>query len=84
MTNTIISTLSSVIDVIQLKLYDFGIEKIDFEKILNERFKRGETPQNVNRNHSLLADNHFQYLNPVCPHCNSNKVTTTEKLNQNK
>ncbi len=75
MTNTVIPTLNCCIDSIQLKLCDFGMEEIDFEKILNERFQRGETPRNVNKNLSLLGDNHFQYLNPVCAHCNSNKVT---------
>jgi len=75
MTSTIIPTLKCCIDSIQLKLYDCGMEKIDFEKILNERVQSTETPRNVNKNLSLLEDNHFQYVHPVCPNCNSKKVT---------
>jgi CRISPR/Cas system-associated protein Cas7 (RAMP superfamily) len=39
MTSTIIPTFSSSIGVIQLKLTDCGMEKIDFEKILMKEFQ---------------------------------------------
>ena len=44
MTSTIISTLSSSIASMQLKLSDFGFQKPDFEKVLIERFQTPETP----------------------------------------
>jgi hypothetical protein len=44
MTNTTISTLSSSIDVIQLKLSDCSPMKIDFEKTIEERLQTVETP----------------------------------------
>ena len=45
MTNTIVSTLSSSIGFIQLKLSDYDQKEIDFDKIINQRFKKVETPQ---------------------------------------
>jgi len=74
MTSEIIPTLKCSIDSIQLKLYNCGMEKIDFEKILNERVPSTETPRNVNKNLSLIEDNHFQYVHSVCPNCNSKKL----------
>ena len=78
MTNKIISTLKCCIDSIQLKLSDFGLEKPGFEKILTERFQTTKTPRNVNKSLNLLADDHFEYVNPVCPYCSSNKVIKQE------
>jgi hypothetical protein len=53
MCNTIISTFSSSINFIQLKLSDFGSMKIDFEKILDERFQNVETSRNVNQKNRI-------------------------------
>jgi hypothetical protein len=39
MTSEIIPTLKCSIDSIQLKLYNCGMEKIDFEKILMKEFQ---------------------------------------------
>ncbi|HSP86530.1 MAG TPA: transposase family protein [Ignavibacteriaceae bacterium] len=78
MTNTIVSTLSSSIGIIQLKLSDFGQKKIDFEKVTAERFQSLETSRNVNKKLELLENNHMDYLNPVCPYCSSNKIIKQE------
>jgi transposase-like protein len=78
MCNIIISTFSSSISFIQFKLSDFGSMKFDFEKILDERFQNVETSRNVNQKLELLEDNHMDYLNPVCPYCNSKKINKQE------
>jgi transposase-like protein len=83
MTNTIVSTLSSSIGFIQLKLSDFGQEEIDFEKIINERFQNVETSRNVNQKLELLDDTHMDYLNPICPYCNSHNITKQEYRDRN-
>src|ERR1039458_7032224 len=58
MTNTIVSTLSSSIGFIQLKLSDYDQKEIDFDKIINRRFKNVETPPNVYQKLELLENNH--------------------------
>jgi transposase-like protein len=52
--------------------------KIDFERILDERFQNVETSRNVNQKLELLENNHIDYLNPICPHCNSKKINKQE------
>ena len=83
MTNTIVSTLSSSIGFIQLKLSDFDQENIDFEKIINERFQNIEPSRNVNQKLELLENNHMDYLNPVCPYCNSYNIIKQEYRDKN-
>jgi transposase-like protein len=78
MCNTLISTFSSSIGVIQLKLSDFDQAQIDFEKIIDERFQNLETPRNVNQKLELLENNHMDYINPICPHYNSKKINKQE------
>ena len=78
MTSTITSALSSSIGFIQLKLSDYGQEKIEFKNIIIERFQKVETTRNINQKLELLEDNHMDYLNPVCPHCNSKKINKQE------
>jgi transposase-like protein len=78
MTNTITSTLSSSIGFIQLKLTDYGQKEIDFDKIINQRFKNVETPSNIYQRLELLENNHMDNLNPICPHCQSKKINKQE------
>jgi len=78
----IVPTLSSCIGSIQLNLFDFGVEKPNFENVLKERFQNPETPRNVNQQLILLDDNHFEYMNPICPYCKSNKVIKQEYRNR--
>lgn len=78
MTSTIIPTLKCCIDSMQLKLSGLGLEKIDFERILEEKLSITEPRRNVNKSLMQLSDNHFEYLNPICPYCNSNKVIKQE------
>ena len=67
MTNEIISALKCYIGSIQLNLFDFGVKKPSFENVLNQRFQTPKIPRNVNQTLNLLANNHFEYVNPVCP-----------------
>jgi transposase-like protein len=83
MISEIIPTLKCCIGSIQLKLYDCGMEKISFERILKEKLKPPETPRNVNNNLNLLEDNHFEYVNPFCPSCSSHKVIKQEYRQRN-
>jgi hypothetical protein len=59
MTNTITSALNSSIGFIQLKLSDYGQEKIEFKNIIIERFQKVETTRNINQKLELLEDNHM-------------------------
>jgi transposase-like protein len=83
MTNEIITTLSCCIGSMQLKLSDFGLKKPSFEKILTEKFQSPQNRLNVNKNLNLLVDNHFEYLNPVCPLCGSHHVNKQEYQDRN-
>jgi transposase-like protein len=78
MTSTITSALSSSIGFIQLKLSDYGQEKIEFKNIIKERFQKVETTRNINQKLELLEDNHMDYLNPICPNCNSKRINKQE------
>jgi transposase-like protein len=78
MTNTIASTLSYSIGFIQLKLTDYGQKEIDFDKIINQRFKNVETPSNDYQKLELLENNHMDYINPICPNCQSKKINKQE------
>ncbi len=83
MFSEIITTLESNIGSIQLNLFDFGVEKPKFEEILNARFQTPETPQNVNKNLKLLANNHLEYITPMCSNCNSKHVIKQEYQERN-
>ncbi len=52
--------------------------KIDFEKILTARIQSNENPRKTNKSLNLIADNHFEYVTPVCPNYNSNKIIKQE------
>jgi transposase-like protein len=78
MTNVIITTFGSMLGSIQLKLSDFGVEKPKFENILTERFQNSKTPRNMNKTLNLLIGNHFEYINPICPICQSYNVNKQE------
>jgi len=78
MTSTITSALSSSIEFIQLKLSDYDQKEIEFEKIIKERFQKVETNRNLNQKLELLENNHMDYINPVCPNCQSKKVNKQE------
>jgi transposase-like protein len=83
MTSTITSALSSSIGFIQLKLTDYDQKEIDFDKIINQRFKNVKTPRNINQKLELLEDNHMDYLHPICPHCSSKNITKQEYRKRN-
>lgn len=83
MTNEVLTTLKCCIDSIQLKLSDFGVEKPIFDKILSERFKPRRINKNINDSLILIADNHFELTNPICPKCNSKHVIKQEYRGRN-
>jgi transposase-like protein len=83
MTNTIVSTLSSSISFIQLKLTDYDQKEFVFDKVINQRFKNVETALNMYLKLELLEDNHMDYINPICPHCQSKKVNKQEYRERN-
>lgn len=83
MTNEIITTLSSSIASIQLNLFDFAVHKPKFEEVLTTRFQTPETPRNVNKTLKLLANNHLEYITPICPNCNSKHVIKQEYQERN-
>lgn len=83
MTSEIIPTLSSCIDSIQLNLFDFGNETPKFEQTLTRRFQNTQTPRNVTKNLKLLENHHFEYINPMCPNCQSNHVIKQEYHTRN-
>jgi transposase-like protein len=83
MTSTIVSTLSSSISFIQLKLTDYDQKEFVFDKIINQRFKNVETAPNMHLKLELLEDNHMDYISPICPHCQSKKVNKQEYRKRN-
>jgi len=83
MTSTIVSTLSSSIGFIQLKLTDYDQKEFAFDNIINQRFKTVETPLNIHQKLELPEDNHIDYINPICPHCQAKKVNKQEYRERN-
>ncbi|GAB6056150.1 transposase family protein [Methanobacterium alkalithermotolerans] len=78
MRNQILTTLNCNIDSIQLKLSDFFTGKNDFETILNDRLKPVKNTQNINQKLYLHENNHFEYINLLCPYCGSKNVIKQE------
>ena len=75
MPKTVLYAPKSCIDFIQLKLSDFICGPPKIEVILTERFLQKDRPYNVNKGLILLANSHFELVNPVCPRCGSDLVT---------
>ena len=75
MPQTVLSALKGCISFIQLKLSDFFGEPPNIDKVLTERFIQEDKPYNVNKGLILLANNHLELVNPVCPRCGSDRVT---------
>lgn len=65
---------NSNLNFIQLKLFDFSEEKIDYEKIISERLNKNPKIENTNQKLFLDENNTFKYDNPVCPDCGSHKI----------
>lgn len=78
MQNQIIPTLKFSIDSIQLKLSDFFTGKHDFETILKDRLKPNYNARNINQKLYLHENNHFEYMNPICPYCGSKNIIKQE------
>ena len=76
--------LNSNIDFIQLKLFDYSEEKIDFEKIISERLHKTPKIENFNQKLFLDENNTFLYVNPICPVCGSHKIIKKGTITKNK
>jgi len=82
MPQTVLSALKGCISFIQLKLSDFLSGQPKIEGILTERFLKKDKPYNVNKGLVLLANNHFELVNPFCPRCGSYQVTKQDYRRQ--
>jgi len=78
MPESLLSALKNCIGFIQLKLSDFFGGEPSIDRVLTERFTHMEKPYRVNKGLILLANNHFELVNPVCPVCGSYQVTKQE------
>jgi transposase-like protein len=78
MPESLLSALKNCIGFIQLKLSDFFGGEPSIDKVLTERLIQKEKPYRVNKGLILLANNHFELVNPVCPVCGSYQVTKQE------
>lgn len=83
MSNLISSALNNSIGFIQLKLCDFGLEEIDFDKIVEQRLQNNNNLVIPAKNLELLEKNRISYINPVCPHCHSHKINKQEYRERN-
>lgn len=54
--------LNSNLNFIQLKLFDFSEEKIDYEKIISERLNKSQNIENTNQKLFLDENNIFSYI----------------------
>ena len=60
-------SLSNSLSSVQLSLFDFGME--DAKERVVKRALNQSLIKNMNDKVQNLDDNHFSYVNPVCPHC---------------
>ena len=76
--------LNSNLNFIQLKLFDFSEEKIDYEKIISERLNKSPNIENTNQKLFLDENNIFSYVNPICPVCGAYKIIKKGTITKNK
>ena len=60
-------SLSDSLSSVQLNLFDFGLG--DGKERVVKRALNQSLMNNMNDKLANLDDNHFEYVNPVCPHC---------------
>jgi len=53
-------------------------KKNDFETILQDRLKPVKNTRNINQKLYLHENNHFEYINLLCPYCGSKNVIKQE------
>jgi transposase-like protein len=75
MTIVSISALNDNIGSIQLNLFGFENEEIDFEERIEENVFYEEKPRNINKNIRIIKEGHFQMIRPICPYCGSIEQT---------
>ena len=78
------SALNSNLNFIQLKLFDFSEEKIDYEKIISERLNKSPNIENTNQKLFLDENNIFSYVNPICQVCGAHKIIKKGTITKNK
>ncbi|MDR2622999.1 MAG: hypothetical protein LBC39_00275, partial [Methanobrevibacter sp.] len=65
------STLARNIGSIQLKLFDFSDEKIDFKSKAEKYAIPQDKKKNINHKICILDNGKYGMLKPVCPDCES-------------
>lgn len=73
-------TSNTNLNFIQLKLFDFSEEKIDYEKIISERLNKSPNIENTNQKLFLDENNIFSYVNPICPDKNHKETIDNEEF----
>ena len=76
--------LNSNLNFIQLKLFDFSEEKIDYEKIISKRLNKSPNIENTNQKLFLDENNIFPYVNPICQVCGAHKIIKKGTITKNK
>ena len=75
MTSISKSALISNIGSIQLKLFDCGAEKIDFESKVEKYAIPQDKEKNISKNIQILDKGHYETIKPICPYCKSLEYT---------
>lgn len=66
--------LNSTLNFLQLKLFDFSNEKVDFKETLDKKLNKCSKIENNSHELFLDENNKFSYVNPICPVCGSYKI----------
>jgi transposase-like protein len=69
--NSTNNTSNNIIVSIQLKLFDSN----DFEKNLKEKTYLVKNYQNQDKRVKMVDTDKYEYINPLCPYCNSNNLS---------
>jgi len=69
------SALISNIGSVQLKLFDFEDEEINFEKKVEKYAIPQSKKKNIKKNIQILDNGHYEMIKPVCYHCGGLKQT---------
>ena len=60
------------------------MKKIDYEKIISERFNKNLKIENTDQKLLLDENNTFKYDNPLCPICGNHKIIKKGTITKNK
>jgi hypothetical protein len=63
------SALVNNIGSIQLKLFDYEDEEINFEKKAEKYAIPQDKEKNISKNIQILDNGHYEMIKPIYPHC---------------